>query len=151
MANADLDRCILGIVQANEVREQSELKTLLIARGHDVPQSTISRHLKKLKIAKVGGIYRTVEFDPIKTPPVLNAKISDSGIVVFHTYPGHANSLAYFIDQRYVSFSPKDKKENGILGTIAGDDTVILILKSRDVLKEVLKVLEKEISIPEVS
>jgi transcriptional regulator of arginine metabolism len=148
--NSNLDLCILSIIQKNKIKEQSELREILRKKGHNTPQSTLSRHLNKLKIAKVGGIYKAIEFDPIKAPPVLNAKVSDSGIIVLHTYPGHANSLAYFIDQRYVSFYPQEKADCGILGTMAGDDTVLIIIQNNKIAGEVLDKLSKAIVIPDL-
>ena len=148
MENSKLDRCITSLVQDNKVSNQVDLMRLLKKKGFNVPQSTVCRRLNRLKIAKVGGIYRSTEFDPVKAPPVTNLKVSDSGIIVLHTYPGHANSLAYFIDQRYVSFIPDEKKDVGILGTIAGDDTVALIVQGKDFVGAILDELAEEIGLP---
>ncbi|MDX5596187.1 MAG: hypothetical protein O7160_02400 [Wolbachia endosymbiont of Andrena labialis] len=66
-------------------------------------------------------------------------QISDFGLIVLHTQPGQASSLAYFLDQKYVIYSLNNSKNIGIIGTIAGDDTVLLIIKSKAELNKVLQ------------
>ncbi len=140
-----LDEHLLNIVQNFDYTEQSELQEALKVRGYQIPQATLSRKLKKLKIAKVAGIYKIIDFKP-HLPIILSMQISEFGLIVLHTHPGQAGSLAYFFDQRFVSFSPKDKNELGILGTIAGDDTVLLIIKDRVSLQNISSFMSKEFS-----
>lgn len=139
-----LDGHILNIVQTEEIAEQIDLQNRLKERGYAIPQATLSRRLKKLKIAKIAGTYQVVAFNTPNLPQVLNMQISDFGLIVLHTHPGNANSLAYFIDKKYVSFSLMGEKNSGILGTIAGDDTVLLIIKSQERLNEVMQSLHHE-------
>jgi transcriptional regulator of arginine metabolism len=139
-----IDGHILNIIQNSEIHEQTDLQDFLKNRGFNIPQATLSRRLKKLKIAKVSGIYKVIDFNMPTLPIVLNIQASDFGIIILHTHPGNANSLAYFIDQKYVSFHAQDVKNSGILGTIAGDDTVLLVLKSKDHIKKVLEILKEE-------
>ncbi|WP_133127404.1 arginine repressor [Legionella nagasakiensis] len=139
-----LDEHILNIVQNQDIHEQSELQNKLKERGYDIPQATLSRRLKKLKIAKVANIYKMVDFNLPNLPIVLNVQISEFGLIVLHTHPGNANSLGYFIDQKYVALNSQQSKKTGILGTIAGDDTVLLILKSKAHLESVLQLLQEE-------
>ena len=131
-----IENHIVSIVQNEFVREQSDLQEILKSRGYDIPQATLSRKLKKLDIAKVGGFYKIVDFSASSLPVVLNMKISEFGLIVFHTHPGNANSLAYFIDQKYVNYSVDSAADSIILGTIAGDDTVVVIAKNKAALKE---------------
>jgi transcriptional regulator of arginine metabolism len=139
-----LDGHILNIVQNQEIHEQMDLQTSLQERGFDIPQATLSRRLKKLKIAKVAGIYKVVELHMPNLPQILNVKISEFGLIVLHTHPGNASSLAYYIDQRWVSYQPQTSQSSGILGTIAGDDTVILIVEKKDKIKQVLDLLHAD-------
>lgn len=139
-----LDGHILNIILNHEIREQTDLQKQLKARGHDVPQATLSRHLKRLKIAKVSGIYKVIDFETPHLPLVLNLRVSEFGLIVMHTYPGSANSLAYWIDHKYVPYGPMDHKAPEIIGTVAGDDTVLLVLKKQEDLEEVLNVLYKD-------
>lgn len=139
-----LDEHILNIVQTEEIAEQIDLQNSLKNRGYVIPQATLSRRLKKLKIAKISGIYQIVDFNVPNLPLVLNIQVSDFGLIVLHTHPGNASSLAYFIDKKYVSFSLQNTKNSGVLGTIAGDDTVLLIIKDKQELKNVLELLQSE-------
>ena len=126
-----------------------ELQNLLEKNGYNVPQATLSRRLKKLKIAKVQGIYKLIDFSLPRNPQILNIKVSEFGSIVLHTHPGHAPSLAYIIDRKYVSFSPQDlSKERGILGTIAGDDTVLIVIRGKSDVKNVLNILSEEFRYP---
>jgi transcriptional regulator of arginine metabolism len=138
-----LDGHIRNILSTQEIREQIDLQIKLKERGYDIPQATLSRRLKKLKIVKVAGIYKILDFDTPNLPLVLNMQISESGIIVMHTHPGNANALAAFFDNKYVTFSLDQKNTSGILGTIAGDDTIILIIRSKRDLKNALNIIEE--------
>lgn len=144
MKDSILEGHILNIIQSNEIAEQNELQEQLIKRGFAIPQATLSRKLKKLKIAKVSGIYKIVDFNQPHLPLILNIQTSDSGLIVLHTHPGQASSLAYYFDQKYVNFSTKKNLESEILGTIAGDDTVLLITKSKASIPSVLQSIQDE-------
>jgi len=139
-----LDGHILNLVQTHSIYEQSELQELLKQRGFDIPQATLSRKLKKMKIAKVDGIYKAVQFNMPLLPPILNIQVSEFGQIVLHVYPGHANSLAAYIDQKYVSYSLQHPSDSGILGTVAGDDTIVLIIRSKADLPKVLNYLHED-------
>lgn len=144
-----IDSQILGIIQSHTIKEQMELQHILEKNGYNVPQATLSRRLKKLKIAKVQGIYKVVDFSLPRNPPILNIRVSELGLLILHTHPGHAASLAYIIDRKYVSFSPQDlKKECGILGTIAGDDTVMVIIRAKSDIKNIVTMLSDEFRYP---
>ncbi|MGL9758688.1 MAG: arginine repressor [Wolbachia sp.] len=136
MHDNTLDEHILNIIQNHEILEQSDLQTLLKKRGYNIPQATLSRKLKKLKIAKVAGIYKVIDINQYRLPLILNMQISDFGLIVLHTQPGQASSLAYFLDKKYVLNSSNNI---GIIGTIAGDDTVLLVIKSKAKLNTVLQ------------
>jgi len=142
--DAALDGHILNIIQAQEIHEQIDLQMKLKERGYDIPQATLSRRLKKLKIVKVGGVYQVVDFTTPHLPLVLNLQVSEFGLIVLHTHPGSANSLAVFFDKKYASFSLDQQNTSGILGTIAGDDTVILIVRSKQDLKPVLQLIQED-------
>lgn len=142
--HAIIDEHILSIIQNIHVEEQSDLQEHLRARGYEIPQATLSRRLKKLKIAKVAGIYKAVDFGMVSLPLILNIQMSESGLIVMHTNPGQAHSLGYYLDQKYVSFRPEKTDDSGMLGTIAGDDTVLIITKSRDSLHKVFAAIHKD-------
>lgn len=139
-----VDGLIFNIVQTQDVAEQSDLQASLKIRGYDIPQATLSRRLKKLKIAKVSGLYKAVDYNSPNLPLILNIEIADNGIIVLHTHPGSASSLAYFLDRKYVTFNPQTPKNSGIIGTIAGDDTVLVITKTRELLNDILQLFQQE-------
>lgn len=138
---AIIDEHILTIIQKEDIKEQSDLQTLLELRGYQVPQATLSRRLKKLQIAKINGIYKVLELGSPNLPLILNIQISDFGLIILHTNPGQAPGLAYYLDQKYVSFHPNQENGSGILGTISGDDTVLLIIKDKLSLSKVITAL----------
>lgn len=139
-----LDSLILTIVQTQNIIEQSELQQSLKHRGYDIPQATLSRRLKKLNIAKVAGSYKIIDYNQPGLPLVVNIQVSDYGLIVLQTHPGNANSLAYFIDRKYVAYNPQKPTNSGILGTIAGDDTVLLIIKSKNNLEKIMGLLKED-------
>ena len=141
-----IDNLIINATKERQITEQSHLQEYLQQKGYEMPQATLSRRLKKLNIAKVAGIYRMVGLHSPSLPLVLNIQISDNGLIVMQTLPGHANSLAFYIDQTYVTYHPKQPKNSGILGTIAGDDTVLLITQGIGSLEHVLGLLYQDFS-----
>jgi len=126
--------CIKQIIREMRIHSQEALLEQMHLRGHRVTQATLSRDLKGLKVGKVSdgknGYYYTLpgdakygatEKDYLKD--VQRGFISyefSQNICVINTLPGHANSVALAIDQINL---------NEILGTIAGDDTIFLVLK----------------------
>ena len=143
MKNEQLDEHILNIIQNFEIFEQRDLQEKLKDRNINIPQATLSRRFKKLKIVKVSGVYKVIELKKHYLPIVLNAQVSDFGLIVLQTNPGQANSLAYFLDQKYVNYSPADTKNSGILGTIAGDDTILLIIRNKPDLDKVMGLIRE--------
>ncbi|MBR3951139.1 MAG: ArgR family transcriptional regulator [Bacteroidaceae bacterium] len=130
---------IREIINTQKISCQVELLQPLTDMGIEVTQATLSRDLKQLKIAKVPDstgryIYTLPKEEVIggnmRYTPSLNHQpmvglggflsISFSyNLVVIKTSPGYAGSIAYDIDNG-------NSKE--ILGTVAGDDTIIIIL-----------------------
>ncbi|WP_322497501.1 arginine repressor [Candidatus Cyrtobacter comes] len=135
-----IDVHIRNIVQQFEIKEQAQLQKLLLEEGLDIPQATLSRYIKKLNIIKISGRYQVIGTKHV--PTILNIKVSeDSGLVVLHTHPGNASALAVFFDEKYIHY-PSVINHFPILGSIAGDDTVLLILKYRLSLKEVVEIIK---------
>ena len=122
---------IRKIVSLNSMESQEELLEALRAEGYNSTQTTLSRDLKQLRISKVRvrngrSVYalpREGHFEPVPTLEEINQtkwRINFSGnLMVLHTPPGHASLVAYDID---------NIKHTSFLGTVAGDDTVIVVL-----------------------
>lgn len=125
------------IISSKEVGSQDELLQELYREGFALTQATLSRDLKQLKVAKaasMNGNYvyvlpnntmykRMTDSHNVTEMLMHNGFISiefSGNIAVIKTRPGYASSLAYDIDMLNL---------HEILGTIAGDDTIILVLR----------------------
>ena len=142
-------KIISSILNAQIINSQDALQQALKAEGISVTQATLSRDLKVLKVVKTAlpdGTYKYVL--PNSLPPA-NEKVTGisneaargavleigfSGqFAVVKTRPGYASAVAYDIDLR---------GEEYILGTIAGDDTILVIPHeqfSRETIQAFLK------------
>ena len=127
---------ILEIIQAGPVYSQEELALRLKEAGIPSTQATLSRDLKALKISKVAGegyklpsSSRTVSTD--LSSGILRIQFSGQ-LGVLKTMPGLANAVASLIDHQ--ALFP-------VIGTIAGDDTILLVLKEGARPEEVLNAL----------
>ena len=118
------------ILQESSVGGQEELRGELATRGYDVTQSTISRALKKLGAVRTYNENQEPSYvlPDMDLPPPVSSMIADlvqnidsnENLIVISTKPGSASLLA-----RQVDFGA-----DTVLGTIAGDDCVLVIPKS---------------------
>ena len=67
--HVSIDQTLLDLIEDRAVADQATLLQLLAERGHRLTQPTLSRHLKKLSVMKVGGQYRRVERTINDRPP----------------------------------------------------------------------------------
>jgi transcriptional regulator of arginine metabolism len=123
---------ILLLIRSQRVHSQDELRELLHRRGFDVTQATLSRDLKELRVGKVphaeGESYYATAVDPEDPAPALERLLphlftSAEGVgnlVVVKTLTGAAQPVAEAID---LEAWPE------VIGTVAGDDTILLILR----------------------
>jgi transcriptional regulator of arginine metabolism len=134
------------IVSSQALESQEELQIELDKAGYPCTQTTLSRDLKQLRISKVRGrngrsVYalpREGQFVPAPTREEIDrgkwaAQISGN-LLVIHTPPGHANMVAYDIDC---------KQHPLFLGTVAGDDTILVVLAERAEREEVRQILHE--------
>ena len=133
---------IINILKNQQVHTHDELIDALDAEGVKVTQATVSRDIKELGIVKVpasdgSSIYSVPETASESHKSRVNM-VSDSvkrvnsamHTIVINTFPGMASAVAAAID----SMSCDE-----ILGSVAGDDTIIVITKSPELAKEVEK------------
>ena len=115
---------ILKLIRSKPIRTQEELAQELRAIGVTTTQVTLSRDIRDLRLVKTREGYQ--ELAPEETGPqfamlaaefLQDVKIAQN-LVVLKTAPGHANSVAVALDA-------EDWAE--VVGTIAGDDTVLVI------------------------
>lgn len=125
------------IISSKEFGSQDEVLKALNDEGFKLTQATLSRDMKQLKVAKAAGsdgkyvyvlptetMYRRVPNpqsarEMLRTPGFLSMSFSGNMIVI-KTRPGYASSIAYNIDNDEIS---------EILGTIAGDDTIFIVMR----------------------
>jgi len=137
---------IKELIQTTEVGNQEDLLRMLSTKGFDVTQATLSRDLKQLKVAKITNslgqyVYRlsqpavmASETKPSSfgSPSAQVAMDVSGNIMVLHTRAGYASGLAYEID---------DKASEVIIGTVAGEDTIIAVMREGVTLDRVKSVL----------
>jgi transcriptional regulator of arginine metabolism len=142
---------ILDLIGSHVVGSQEELRQLLLGRGMDVTQATLSRDLRDLHLARVsesGGVRYVLpesllmdDDKPLLANllPQLFSRVDGVGeLVVLHTVASGAQPIAEAIDQ---------EEFPEVLGTIAGDDTILIVTRSaaaRAALTERLLVLAGE-------
>jgi transcriptional regulator of arginine metabolism len=132
-------RDLLQILHEGAAASQRDIALALQARGHDVTQATVSRDLQEVGATKVrvngtyayrlpdeipravGGDLMTRRLEETLAEFVIEVRPAAS-IVVVYTAPGHAPAVARAIDQAPL---------NGIVGTIAGDDTIFVAAPSQ--------------------
>jgi transcriptional regulator of arginine metabolism len=115
---------ILQIVRAKGIYTQEELARELSERGVQTTQVTLSRDMREIGLVKTADGYRQLAAE--KNGPDLASVVDDymqdirvaQNLVVLKTSPGNANSLAIAIDREEL---------DEVVGTVAGDDTVLVI------------------------
>jgi transcriptional regulator of arginine metabolism len=125
---------IVEIVRATPIKSQTELGYLLADEGIQVTQATLSRDLEELNAVKVSGAYlipedgqrplRDTEQGPSRLLRLLRELLTgvdaSGNIAVLRTPPGAAQFLASALDRSGLS---------DIVGTIAGDDTILVVAR----------------------
>ena len=136
---------ILELIRKYDIDTQETLIYRLAEVGFPATQTTVSRDIKQLKLVKGmthKGTYKYIvpEVKNAGGAPVLNSALTDSvikieaaeNIVVVKTLPGMANAIGVCIDSL---------QEDCIVGSVAGDDTMLIVVKTADLAK----VLESEL------
>ena len=127
---------ILDIIEKQEIETQEELASALNARGIRVTQATVSRDIKELRLLKVltpSGKYKYATGDQADNnltdrcirmlAESLLSVSSANNLIVVKTLSGSANVAAEALDSMHW---PE------VLGTLAGDNTVLLIIRSNE-------------------
>jgi transcriptional regulator of arginine metabolism len=123
-------KVILELVRDQEIASQEDLMRGLKARGIEVSQSTLSRDIQELKLAKSGGVYTAVDTEPAKPSEDSLRRIFREfvegvdvalNIVVVRTGTGHASTVSRALDEAGWPES---------IGSIAGDDTIFVATRT---------------------
>lgn len=141
---------ILEIINTKDIETQEELAEELKSIGMDVTQATVSRDIKELKLIKVmsnSGTYKYASISPVEkflsdklvnvfSQTVLSVENIDKFIVV-KTISGSASVAAEAIDS--LSFE-------GIAGTIAGDNTIFILVRTLHQANQLVQKIKRMIS-----
>ena len=132
-------KALIQIISQETIFSQEELQEKLQSQGIKTTQATLSRDLKALRIVKVPGEgYRLPQPGTryMASPaPVSVVSLEFSGqFGVMKTQPGFASAAAVLIDHH---------PSRPIMGTIAGDDTVLLVLRQGATQAQAMEILEK--------
>lgn len=142
------------LISSKELSSQEELLRALKKEGIKITQGTLSRDLKQLKVAKaasMNGNYIYVlpnetMYRRVASPRTAREMLQTSGFLainfsgnmgVIKTRPGYASSIAYNIDNGNIE---------DILGTIAGDDTIFIVVKEECDRENVLRSLNETLA-----
>ncbi|MCL6086883.1 MAG: arginine repressor [Actinobacteria bacterium] len=140
MANSKRLKVIVNIINSKKISSQEMLQKELQVLGFNVAQSTVSRDLKDLRLVKrrnlEGEEYYVIDNNILPERKFVSfeklvSKLKESvislrsagNIIVIKTYPGEAQGVAATLDSM---------NYNEILGTVAGDDNIIVITDNSD-------------------
>lgn len=133
---------IVQVVSRHAVRDQAMLIDKLQQAGVTMTQATLSRRLRQLSVAKVGGVYCVAPTGSSRASSVLNVEVAPPNLLVIKTLPGHAGSVAAQIDSCGQNDSgPTPEVLKNIIGTVAGDDTVLVVVGDSKQLRHVQQTL----------
>jgi transcriptional regulator of arginine metabolism len=134
---------IKELISAKEIETQDELVDLLKNAGFNVTQATVSRDIKELQLIKIPtaeGRYKYSLPQEKQINPIIKLKrmMADSfqsidyseNLIVMKTLPGNAHAIGALIDGL-------DWEE--IMGTIAGDDTLLIICRRKEITSNVVQ------------
>ena len=143
----DRQNAIITIINKKNIETQEELAEELQRHGYIATQSTISRDIKELKIVKIAidnehykysvktsdGVESKAKYKNILFETVTDVNFAQN-LLVIRTFPGMANAAAAAIDHIF---------QNEILGSIAGDDTIFIVIKQGVNEEEVITALSE--------
>lgn len=138
---------ILELIQQHSIDTQEELLRLLRAEGYDVTQATISRDIKELRLVKTlanDGKYRystgksessdiSLKFFSLFADSVLNIEFAGN-IVALKCLTGMAQAVCAAMDAM---------RWDGVVATLAGDDTIFVLVRSESAAVSLVKDLKK--------
>ena len=142
---SDRQKMIIQLISSREIETQEELQKELMEAGYDVTQATVSRDIRDLGLTKASdgrGSYRYAlpqssaasdeKYRKIIAEAVLKAEAAGN-LVVVRTYPGMAQAAGSAFDNIELG---------GLVGTIAGDDTILIVAKTATAAESVVTAIE---------
>ena len=126
---AERHSAILELVNRGSVHTQQEIASALARRGLRTTQATISRDIQELGLVRSGAGYRSSA--ALVRELVLSVELVEP-MAVIKTPPGTANLVARRIDEAALP---------GVAGTVAGDDTIIAVLRKPGAARQLKELL----------
>jgi transcriptional regulator of arginine metabolism len=121
MNKRDRQQKILSLIQAKPVGTQEDLRALLESAGVPATQSSVSRDLEELGVVKHHGHYTLPRTNGAAVRGLLSLVQAGDSLVIARTIPGLASAVAVEIDAAAIA---------EIVGTIAGEDTIFIAVRS---------------------
>jgi len=125
---------ILEIVSGNRIATQQDLAEELARRGFAVTQSSMSRDIAELGLAKLNGYYVAPESELAGSGTINGLDTAGDNLIVIKTEVGLAQPIALTIDREHIA---------EIVGTLAGDDTILVAVKNAAAQRVALKKIVK--------
>jgi transcriptional regulator of arginine metabolism len=138
---------ILELISTRSLRTQEEVAEALGEQGWKVTQSSVSRDIAALRLVKANGKYQrpVVVARPADDPDLrriaevlIGVETAGDALVVLRTPPGEASRVGAALDR--LSWA-------GVVGTIAGDDTIFVAVRDAAAQRAVLRELRKAASL----
>lgn len=138
---------ILRLISTYDIDTQEELRSRLRQSGYEATQATVSRDMRELKIVKASAgngkykyIYQTTASDMLlqnRFTTILKEAVKSvdtaMNIVVVNVYTGMGSAAGAAIDSLRLT---------GVVGSVAGDDTFIVITKTPEAAEEVCRYIQ---------
>lgn len=124
---------IINLIRAKRVETQQDLTAFLERAGFAVTQSSVSRDLEEIGVVKVHGIYTLPQIRHGTNGlnvGLLSLDLAGDALIVAKSEAGLASAVAERIDRAHI---------NGIVGTIAGENTVFIAVTEAKIRRGVMK------------
>ena len=147
MARNERQNAIARIIAEKEINTQNELVNELNKEGYNVTQATVSRDINEMGLVKVSGKQKKFRYALQNSDQKLN-KLSTifkesvisidtaMNLLVIKTYEGSANAACLLLDKLNL---------HNIVGTLAGEDTIVVIAKDLESIPEIYNTLKEYI------
>ena len=149
MQRAKRQQKILEIIASKEIDTQEELCDELNKSNFRVTQATISRDVKELKLYKVAGVQKKYRYASLDVDNGVNNRMtslykgcvlsinSANNLILVKTMRGNGSTVGVFVDSL---------KINEIIGSVAGDDTLLIVVDSNEHTPVVVTLLQEYLS-----
>ena len=137
---------ILEIIANNEIDTQEELCDELNKANFNVTQATISRDVKELKLFKVAGVQKKYKYASLDIDDTVTNRMTSlyrgcvlsinyaNNLILVKTMRGNGSTVGVFVDSLRI---------NDIIGSVAGDDTLLIVVQSNESTPGVVSLLRE--------